>query len=175
MSESDDAWPEDWGFETMLRAHSNNIKTRGDVAMILVHWRLLRYGFRCIGDSVFLYKVPSELLPRNIGWDGQVTMYKVKYSFQGNVFLLELTVRDDRMDVRLFSDDTIVATTLSLTSAIGKDLSVNMSKVNSLSRKIDKRIVQKMLCLLNEKKNAKPGNCGPPYEDDQNKSNKPCP
>ena len=143
--------PEDFGFELELRAHSENIKTRADVAMVLVHWRLSRYHFRCIGDSVFMYKVPSELLPQPIGWDGTVETYKVKYSRKGIIYLVEMTLKGDEMTVKAYTEDKIVTTRMNVGSAIGEDLNVNMARVRSLADRLDRNLVQELLRLITQK------------------------
>ena len=139
------AKPREFGLELCLKSHAEDVKTRNDVLLTIVHWRLLRHSFLCIGDIFFTHHIPSELLPLNLGWNGDVETYTVKYVFKNRLFILILICGTHHMDLKLHSDTEIVSVAIDIGDAVDNDMIINMDKCHTAARKIDKDLIEVLL------------------------------
>jgi len=97
----------EFGHQLLLKAHSKDIKNKADVLTLFIHWRLLRYGFICMGDGVSQSSIPSEVLPLNLGWNGDLRGYFLKYEVKKKTFLLSVHIKDDMTEIGLLSDSRV--------------------------------------------------------------------
>uniref|UniRef100_A0A1B6LA54 Proteasome inhibitor PI31 subunit n=1 Tax=Graphocephala atropunctata TaxID=36148 RepID=A0A1B6LA54_9HEMI len=90
------------GWELMFHSVQQDIKTKEDILIILIHWVLIKSRFRCIGlgdDSTFTVDEPgSELLPK--GWNCKNT-YAIKYTLDSQLFVLRGLLVDEEFILNL--------------------------------------------------------------------------
>jgi len=90
------------GWELMFHSVAEDIKTKEDVLITLIHWVLIKSRFRCIGlgdDSTFTVDEPgSELLPK--GWNTKNT-YAIKYTLDSQLFILRGLLVDEEFILNL--------------------------------------------------------------------------
>ena len=145
------AWTREFGFELCLKGHSEDIKSRADVIVLMLHWRLLRSSFLSIGDIHYTHDIPTEILPLNLGWLGDNDSYILKYIFKNNTYILAITVKDVDLDVKLQSEKDIVSITLECNnSVVDDDMVVNLQKCLKLCKQIDQCLIQEMLTLIDD-------------------------
>ena len=131
--------------ELCLKSHAEDVKTRNDVLLIIVHWRLLRHSFLCIGDVFFTHHIPSELLPLNLGWNGDTESYCCKFVYKKSLYVLILICGLHHMDVKLHSDTNIVSLAVDIGDAVDEDLVINMDKCHAIAKKLDKDLIEVLL------------------------------
>lgn len=133
----------DFGFQLVLKAHSKDIKNSYDVLIVLVHWRLLRYGFICLGDGPSSGKLPSEVLPLNLGWDGTLKGYFLKYENMAKQFLLSLHIKENGTEVGLLSDSRVTKVAVEIKNIVDPDTLVpNMDTIDELNCRIDNDLIE---------------------------------
>jgi len=74
-----------FGLELVLKAHEEQIKTKGDKLVAILHWCLLHRGLRCSGKGENFAEETgglSELLPLN--WTQDQNVYALKYRQESN-------------------------------------------------------------------------------------------
>lgn len=115
----------EFGHQLLMKAHSKDIKTKGDVLLCFVHWRLLRFGFACNGEGPTPGEVPSEVLPLNLGFDGDLQGYFLKYEAKKKQYLLSVHLKEDGVDVGLLSDSRVTKVSVELDSVVTEDMLVD--------------------------------------------------
>ena len=140
------AAPREFGLELCLKAQSEDIKTKSDIILILVHWRLLRHSFLCVGDVHYVHSIPSELLPINLGWNGDDGTYLIKYSYKRKLYMMALLVEPGNLlTVRLWADQFITSVRLNIGTVLTDELVINLQKCLTLCRVIDRDLIEKQL------------------------------
>lgn len=139
------AAPREFGFELCLKAHSEDIKNRADIILIMIHWRLLRHSFLCVGDVHYIHSVPSELIPLNLGWNGDDNSYLVFYAYKRQMYRLAVVVDDKRLTLKLWSESTISTVRLDMGSVLDDNLVVNMQRALMLCKKVDRQLIEALL------------------------------
>lgn len=137
--------PREFGFELCLKAHSEDIKNRADIILIMVHWRLLRHSFLCVGDVHYIHSVPSELIPLNLGWNGDDNSYLVFYAYKRQMYRLAVVCQDKLLTLKLWSEKTIATVRLDTGTVMDDALVVNMQKALALCKKIDRQLIERLL------------------------------
>ena len=85
------------GLETSYEFHKDQLTSKRDILVAVIHWRLISRGFRCVGAgdqfSPETDRTPSELLPPEWNKDGdQVNLRYTDELGTGNrKFLLAVT------------------------------------------------------------------------------------
>ncbi|KAE8748493.1 hypothetical protein FOCC_FOCC004789 [Frankliniella occidentalis] len=109
-----------FGLELSFRTVSEAVKRKDDVLVVIVHWFLTKFGFRCVGlgDDKTLSgsENGSELLPT--GWSDPET-YSLRYVYDGNLFILR--------GVR--ADETLILNLLHTPDLNVSNLAVNVTEV----------------------------------------------
>ena len=155
----------EFGHQLLLKAHSKDIKSRTDVLTLFVHWRLLRYGFICLGDGPSPSNIPSEVLPLNLGWDGDLRGYFLKYEVKKKQFLLSLHVKDDLTEIGLLSDMRVTKVAVDPNDCVTEQLYMDTGTSEDLAFLIDTDLIMPQgFCRVEEKWMAKAGNKDPVEE-----------
>lgn len=146
------AAPREFGFELCLKAQAEDIKTRSDVVLMLLHWRLLRHSFLCIGDFHYTHHIPSELIPLNLGWNASTNLYSLKFAYKQHMFLLNMSAIDENgiVQIKLYSETEIVTLNVDVQDACDESLIVNMQKCYTAAKQIDKELIEKILHVVDD-------------------------
>merc|ERR1712142_771101 len=169
LSKTFDFWlfimtaPREFGLELCLKAHAEDIKTQSDVILCLLHWRLLRNSFLSIGDIFYVHSIPSELIPLNLGWNGDTGGYCVKYVYKQKLYVLLLTAPDEGikfMEAKLHSDTAIVTYKLRFDDCVDDNLVINMTACHALAKNIDTCLIGRLLDMIEAQASA--ADNGPP-------------
>ena len=141
--------PREFGFELCLKSHAEDIRTGVDIVTILVHWRLLRHSFLCLGDLLDGdEEVPTELLPRNLGWNGEHESYVLRYAFKGRLYICTISAVDQDVIVCLQSETDTRMAKFRVTAIVpGPGMYVNMQKCLAFSKSIDSKLIQQVIEL----------------------------
>lgn len=131
----------EFGLQLCLKAHSRDIKTTADVLCCFMHWRLLRYGFICLGEGLSESRTPSEVLPLNLGWDGDLKGYFLKYENRRKQFLLSIYVRSNFAEVSLLSDAKVAKIDVDLLDVVTNDKHMDLTTSENLAFSIDMDII----------------------------------
>ncbi|KAI4482573.1 hypothetical protein M0804_008426 [Polistes exclamans] len=79
----------EYGFELLQKTVDNDIRKKEDAIILLVHWYLVKCGFKCLGYGISRIFDPSErgseLLPEE--WN-KGPNYRLRYLKDGKLFLL---------------------------------------------------------------------------------------
>ena len=138
--------PREFGFELCLKSHAEDIRTDTDIVMLLMHWRLLRHSFLSIGDMFDETLIPSELLPKNLGWNGEYERYMVKYTFKNKFFLCSVAKIGKEVVVLLQTEAYLRMASFRVSKLIdGPDLNINMQRCLKLSQSLDSRLIQPLI------------------------------
>ena len=133
----------DFGFQLALKAHSKDIKNSFDVLLVITHWRLLRYGFICLGDGPSPGKLPSEILPLNLGWDGILKGYFLKYENMQKQFLLSLHIKGETAEIGLLSDSRVTKIAIQVDQVVdAATLFPVMDNIEEISCRIDADLIE---------------------------------
>ena len=145
------AAPREFGLELILKAHSSEIKTRGDVIVLMVHWRLLRHSFLCVGDIHYYHSIPTELLPLNLGWDNDTGVYCLKYSYKRKLYILTVKIEEQGKVITaiLNGDASLQQYRMDVGSVLtGEDLIINLQKCLQMCKLLDEEWIEKFLLNL---------------------------
>lgn len=108
--------PDTFGLELSFRTVADAVKRKDDVLVVIVHWFLSKFGFRCVGlgDSKTLAadESGSELLP--VGWSDSET-YSLRYLYDGNLFILRGVRADDTLIFNLLHTPDLSVSNLAVT------------------------------------------------------------
>ena len=119
----------------------------------MIHWRLLRHSFLCIGDIYYIHNIPSELMPLALGWNGDNMCYLIKYVYKQDLYVLILSMSetsDTVMDAKLHSDTAITSFKVKFNDCVDDNLVINMSACHALSRSIDTCLIERLLDLMSD-------------------------
>lgn len=76
-----------FGWDLTYNSVKNDIKTKEDLLAVLIHWCLIKSGFRCVGVGESMESCesdqPSEVLPE--GWN-YTDNYALRYLFKGKLY-----------------------------------------------------------------------------------------
>ena len=145
--------PREFGLELCLKSHAEDIKNQADVILNLIHWRLLRNSFLCIGDIYYIHSIPSELMPLNLGWNGDNGCYCIKYVYKQRLYVLLLTAPDgpqQSMEAKLHSDSEIVTYKCRFNDCVDNNLVINMSACHKLAKDVDTCLIGRLLGMIDD-------------------------
>ena len=131
----------EFGLQICLKAHSKDIKTKEDVLTTFVHWRLLRYGFICMGDGPSPNNIPSEVLPLNLGWDGDLRGYFLKYENRRKQYLVSVHVKDGTCEIGLLSDARVTKIGIETDALVRDDQLINLEFSEEIACQIDTDLI----------------------------------
>ena len=136
----------EFGLQITLKAHSHDIRTLEDVMVCFIHWRLLRYGFICMGDGPSPENIPTEVLPLNMGWDGDLRGYFLKYQVRKKQYLLSVNMDGtgdaNTAEVGLLSDARVTKILIGVNDLVWKDLQINRELAEDIAFAIDTDLIQ---------------------------------
>ena len=156
----------EFGFELSLKAHSEDVKSKNDALMLMIHWRMLRHSFLCIGDLNYAHFVPTELLPINLGWigDNQDTVYTARYVYCEILYTLfvQCNAEGTCCDVKLSSDTEVARFALDVTGCVDDDLTINMERCHQVALDLDTNLIQPVLYARRQTELMGLADCLPP-------------
>uniref|UniRef100_A0A2M4APS3 Proteasome inhibitor PI31 subunit n=1 Tax=Anopheles triannulatus TaxID=58253 RepID=A0A2M4APS3_9DIPT len=102
--------PDYYGFETLWKLMENSVESKSEVLILFVHWYLTKNGFLNVGvgDDKTLKEGDerSELLPE--GWNANRDSYALRYTYDGQLFILHGNLSNGTMIVNLLSIKTVL-------------------------------------------------------------------
>lgn len=169
----------DFGWELAKKAFAQDLKSKNDVVVAFVHWKLLTQGLRCVGKgenfTLSSDETLSELLPE--GWasgDDYALRYR-RQEKESDKFLLKVIKVDDSLIVNLIriSDEVVsswnVVNIDDLVDWAAKDIkdlkSLSATVQNELLSQFFKSDKAPKASTSSEKKTEKPGPSNPPPRD----------
>ena len=136
-----DVYDKDFGLESVLRAHNQQIKTRSDVLICWMHWILLKSGFKCHGGEFQITEIKTEKLPRSFGWNGDKQSYLLKYSYADRFFALGVYVRGSNADISFVTYETSMQVSIPIADLVRDDLSIVSNAVDDYTESMERNVV----------------------------------
>ncbi|XP_014207755.1 proteasome inhibitor PI31 subunit isoform X2 [Copidosoma floridanum] len=93
-TESTSSTTDTFGFELIHKLSASQINKKEDVLVLLVHWHLVKNGFKCLGSgdaTIGPSEEGSELLPE--GWSQELN-YSLRYIKEAKLYIL-MAVKSD--------------------------------------------------------------------------------
>uniref|UniRef100_A0A182WJB2 Proteasome inhibitor PI31 subunit n=1 Tax=Anopheles minimus TaxID=112268 RepID=A0A182WJB2_9DIPT len=98
-----------FGLEMLWKLEQDKITNKSDLMILLVHWYLMKNGFRNVGvgdDKTLDNSIEqSELLPE--GWNENNALYALRYTINNELYNLHGTVSDGTMIINLLHAKTL--------------------------------------------------------------------
>lgn len=134
---------DDFGMEMLWKFEQKNVHTKSDLMVLLVHWYLVRNGFRNVGvgDDKTLDRSAeqSELLPE--GWNENFTSYALRYALKNELYNLHGTLSNETMIINLLHAKSLqVSNVVFNLNTIVK--SIRGNKMKDLFDNVDEQIAR---------------------------------
>ncbi|XP_052899221.1 proteasome inhibitor PI31 subunit [Anopheles moucheti] len=101
--------PDYFGLEMLWKLEQDKVAKKSDLMILLVHWYLMKNGFRNVGvgdDKTLDNSIEqSELLPE--GWNANNVSYALRYTINNELYNLHGTLSNDTMIVNLLHAKTL--------------------------------------------------------------------
>ncbi|XP_015183422.1 PREDICTED: proteasome inhibitor PI31 subunit [Polistes dominula] len=138
----------EYGFELLQKTVDNDIRKKEDAIILLVHWYLIKCGFKCLGYGISKTFEPSEkgteLLPEE--WN-KGSNYKLRYLKDGKLFLFYGVQSDEDMVMNLLriEDEKITNVNFPLAQTVSElhgPLEVMIPSYSTVLYKLNKELIE---------------------------------
>ena len=150
-----------FGWDLVRACHLDDLKSNTELAITVVHWRLLANGLTCcgLGDHFKSDEISSEVLPS--GWvtpdtDGGYTLKYRSTENPSQKFIFKLIIADDQMIFSLVrvSDEKASSVTLEASDFVFGNAK-NLANKNATMTKVDDELLKPILPWLSKKEDKK--------------------
>ena len=136
---------EEFGLESVMKSHNKFVKTRSDIAVVWIHYIFLRNLMKSLGGDNAITEKATEVLPRNLGWNGEKQSYLLKYCLDDRVFALGIWVRGNILDCSFVTLQRSLKIGIPIDAVIRPDLSVYPEVVDKFTDDVEREFVCPLL------------------------------
>ena len=136
---------EEFGLESVLRAHNPFIKTKSDVCLMWLHYVCLRNLMKSHGGEGSIIEERTESLPRNLTWNGLIQRYLIKYEFRYATYVLGVYIRKDEADCSLVTLEKSLRIGIPISELVRDDLTMIDSATDNFTEVVEREFIQPML------------------------------
>merc|ERR1719411_293123 len=117
------------------------MKTRSDVVIIWMHYVLCRNLMKSLGGEAAVTEKPTEMLPRNLGWNGEKQCYLLKYCLGNRVVALGCWVRGKNLECSLVTLCRSLKIGLPISVLVRNDMSMDGDSVDRFTDDLEQEFV----------------------------------
>uniref|UniRef100_A0A182R7E5 Proteasome inhibitor PI31 subunit n=1 Tax=Anopheles funestus TaxID=62324 RepID=A0A182R7E5_ANOFN len=142
--------PDLFGLEMLWKLEQEKVTKKSDLMILLVHWYLMKNGFRNVGvgdDKTLENSIEqSELLPE--GWNANDTSYALRYTINNELYNLHGTLSNDTMIINLLHAKTLQVSNVvfnletTIQSCRGGKVMTLIDNIDEQISRLDKELVQ---------------------------------
>ena len=114
--------------------------------VVWLHYILMRNLFKSLGGDNAITDKMTEVLPRNLGWNGEKQAYLLKYTFENKTFAMGIWVRGNVLDCSFVTLQRSLKIGIPLEEIIRFDMTIAPNVVDQFTDSVEREFICPFLC-----------------------------